>query len=102
MSEDRGEVQGDLEAKRLLRRNAAMENAGIDEIEATRTAVAMLLRDRPDSGDDRRVCFECAHLDGRVCRSDAREAMHVVTKGAFEPVRTILHRCEGFKLKGKT
>lgn len=79
-----------------------MEQAGIDEIEATRTAVAMLLRDRPDSGDDRRVCFECAHLDGRVCRSDAREAMNVVTKGAFEPVRTILHRCEGFELKGKT
>lgn len=79
-----------------------MEQAGIDEIEATRTAVAMLLRDRPDSGDDRRVCFECTNLDGRVCRSDAREAMHVVTRGAFEPVRTILQRCEGFELKGKT
>jgi hypothetical protein len=102
MSEDRGEVQGDLEAKRLLRRKKAMEQAGIEEIEATRTAVAMLLRDRPGSGDDRRVCFECANLDGRVCRSDAREAMHVVTRGAFEPVRTILQRCEGFELKGKT
>lgn len=94
--------QRDMEPARFLRRKAAMEQAGIDEIEATRTAVAMLLRDRPDSGDDRRVCFECAHLDGRVCRSDAREAMNVVTKGAFEPVRTILHRCEGFELKGKT
>lgn len=94
--------QRDMEPTRFLRRKRAMEQAGIDEIEATRTAVAMLLRDRPDSGDDRRVCFECAHLDGRVCRSDAREAMNVVTKGAFEPVRTILHRCEGFELKGKT
>lgn len=42
-----------------------MEKAGIEEIEATRMAVAMLLRDRPGSGDDRRACFECANLRQR-------------------------------------
>lgn len=100
MSEEIEEVQADLESKRFLRRQKAMVQAGIDEIEATRAAVAMLLRDRPESGDDRRVCFECRNLKGAVCRSKDRAAMRVLTRGDFEPVRTLLQRCEGFMLRG--
>ena len=101
MSEEVREVWSELESKRFLRRFKAMVQAEIDEVEAAQTAQKLLLRDRPDSGDDRRVCMECAHLDGRKCRSTARAAMHVVTRRDFEPVRTVFHRCEGFELRTK-
>lgn len=101
MPEEPREVQG-LESKKFIRRQKAMVQAGVEEVEATTAAIAMLLRDRPDSGDDRRICFECRHLDGTVCKSVDRAAMKVSAKGAFEPVRTILQRCEGFQMKGKS
>lgn len=61
---------------------------GISLETAEATAQQMLYRDRPGSGDDRRVCFECKHLDGRLCK---------VLR--FEPVRTAMQRCDRFELK---
>ena len=90
----------DLEADRFLKRQKGMAQAGIDELESARTALALFLRDRPESGDDRRVCFECKNLKGTACKSVDRAAMKVSARGDFEPVRTLLQRCEGFMLRG--
>lgn len=72
------------------------EHEGIDIDEAQEAARALLERDR-DPHDDRRVCFECANLDGRFCTA----AIMRNTRSKFEPVRIILQRCEGFELRGK-
>lgn len=100
MSEEVREVWSELESKRFLRRFKAMVQAEIDEVEAAQTAQKLLLRDRPDSGDDRRVCMECAHLDGRKCKAAGRGHMAHV-KAGMEPVRTILQRCDEFALRTK-
>ena len=89
----------EVEMKRYLRREDAMDQAGlwqdekggwhegISKDEAQDAAQQLLYRDR-DASDDRRVCFECRHLDGRKCRALR-----------FEPVRIVLWRCDRFKLK---
>ena len=47
------------EFDRMQKRAAAFVDAGAQPHEAGYLAWRMLMRDRPDSGDDRRVCFEC-------------------------------------------
>lgn len=77
----------DNEIARFLRRKAAFIREGLDADGAERLAQQMLYRDRPDSGDDRRVCFECAHLRGTRCM-----------KGVV-PMLFILQRCGEFDMK---
>lgn len=89
----------DIEIRRFLRREDAMFQAGlwqdnkgewhegISKQEAEHAAERLLYRDR-DASDDRRVCFECKHLDGRKCKALR-----------FEPVRVVLWRCDRFELK---
>ena len=79
----------DPEIKRFLKREATFLQEGLEPHEAERLAQQMLYRDRPDSGDDRRVCFECKHL-----RENAR------CRPGYLPLRFVLQRCEGFDLKG--
>ena len=79
----------ETEIKNFLRREAKFIQEGLDTDESERLAQQMLYRDRPDSGDDRRVCFECKHL-----RANAR------CRPGMLPLRFILQRCEGFELRG--
>lgn len=76
------------EMRLFLRRVAAMVRAELNGTEAEVLAERLLNRDR-DPSDDRKVCFACAHLrHGRRCKALK-----------FEPVRTVLWRCDNFKAR---
>lgn len=70
-----------------LRRVAGLVKYGFEEDEAENLAARLLERDSPDSGDDRRICLECVNFRKGVCAK--RIGM----------VRTLLQRCEAFKLR---
>lgn len=86
----------DEEIERFTRRVARLMKEGLDEMEAERLAETMLYRDRPDSGDDRRICLECAGLKKTVCTFANRLGL----RAGHEPLRFTLQRCDGFVLKG--
>lgn len=70
---------------------------GIAAEEADDIAERLTLRDR--EADERRMCLECAALDRRGrCLVAARGALPGVDR-RFEPVPTLLQRCEGFELR---
>lgn len=77
------------EVARFVRRAGVFRQEGLSAGQAERLAEQMLHRDRPGSGDDRRVCFECKHL-----RPNAR------CRPGHMPLRFVLQRCDGFELKG--
>lgn len=77
----------DYEIGRFLKREKRLMDM-MTEPEAAKLAEAMLLRDRPGSGDDRRICLECLQLKRGECK-----------KGVVVP-RTILQRCPTFELRG--
>lgn len=76
----------DREIQRFIKRSAIFEQEGFGDAE--KLAEQMLYRDRPDSGDDRRVCFECKHLRGKKCAAQS-----------IPPLRFVLQRCDDFKLR---
>lgn len=79
----------DLEIEVFTRRNATFLKIGMDDMEAEKLAEQMLYRDRPGSGDDRRLCLECAKFKKGRC-----------TRVGFWALPTILQRCDGFAMKG--
>ena len=85
----------DEEIERFTRRVARLMKEGLDEMEAEELAETMLYRDRPDSGDDRRICLECKGLRGRVC--DFAKSLGL--RAGHEPLRFTLQRCDAFVLK---
>ena len=76
------------EYDRMRRRTEAFIGAGAPDHEAAHLAWQMLERDKPDSGDNRRVCLECRNLKGERCQL------------GYSPLRFQLQRCDGFELKG--
>lgn len=83
----RGGDWTDAEIARFNRRDAAFLAYGMDAEGAERLARQMLYRDRPGEGDDRRVCFECAHMDRRSCT-------------AGQPLMPlVMQRCPKFSIK---
>lgn len=69
-------------------RRVALLKKGMDEVEAERLAEEMLRRDRPESGDDRRLCLECSRFrKGRCSRG-------------MPALPTILQRCDTFAMRG--
>lgn len=66
-------------------------------MEAEALAQTMLYRDRPMSGDDRRVCLECQHIKGAFCKASESFGQ----RKNMQPVRTVLQRCDGFQIKTK-
>lgn len=80
----------DAEIEVFTRRVGALKK-GMTEVEAEKLATEMLMRDRPGSGDDRRICLECTGLRKGVCTRAPRR---------FEPVPTVLQRCDWFALRG--
>lgn len=77
----------DAEIATYLRRVAALSK-GMTEVDAEQLAERMLHRDRPDSGDDRRICLECTGFKKQRC-----------TRGNV-PLPAILQRCDGFAMRG--
>lgn len=78
----------DVEIETFTRRVAALQK-GMSEMDAERLADEMLRRDRPGSGDDRRICLECTRFKrGRCLRG------HPALPG-------VLQRCDGFALTRK-
>jgi hypothetical protein len=78
----------DDEIVTFLRRAKAFTARKMPPDEAERLAESMLMRDRPDSGDDRRICLECRQFKDGACQAN------------IQVPRTILQRCDSFSLKG--
>ena len=84
----RGGDWTDPEIYRFIRREAKFIEHGLGEKDAEKLAETMLYRDRPDEGDDRRLCFECKHFTPEKCRNGQ----------SLNPV--VMQRCPGFELRG--
>ena len=81
------EPWSERETRRFLARSRAFQDYGLGEAEADQLADQLLRRDRPEEGDDRRVCWECQHFKPVKCF--AGEA----------PMPWVLQRCPSFQLK---
>jgi hypothetical protein len=86
----------DAEIARFTARLGRLIKEGMGEVAAEKLAEAMLLRDRPGSGDDRRICLECKGFKAGVCGFAERMGL----RRGHVPLRTILQRCDGFVLRG--
>jgi hypothetical protein len=86
----------DSEIETFTRRTARFINDGMNEMNAEQLAQTMLNRDRPNSGDDRRICAECKGLKKGVCAFASKLGLRF----DFQPVRTVLQRCDAFVLRG--
>ena len=86
----------DEEIERFESRVKRLQSEGMTEVESEELATRLLHRDRPESGDDRRICLECTGLRGRVCAFAQRLGLRT----GHEPLRFTLQRCDGFELRG--
>lgn len=86
----------DKEIKAFDRRAGRFIKAGMSDVEAEKLAQQMLYRDRPESGDDRRICVECKGFGKGVCTF--AEALGL--RYGLQPVWNVLQRCDGFTLRG--
>ena len=87
----------DAEMARFQARTVVIRRCGIGEQDAEDLAESLTMRDR--DADDRRLCLECSHLGerGRCLAAAAGRLRGVGTR--YEPVPTILQRCEAFGLR---
>jgi len=60
----------------------------MNDMEAEKLAQQMLYRDRPESGDDRRICMECKGFRKGRCAL------------GLPVLWNMLQRCDGFVLRG--
>jgi hypothetical protein len=86
----------DEEIEVFQRRLGRFTKAGMDAMEAEKLAQQMLYRDRPESGDDRRICVECKGFHKGFC--NFAESMGL--RRGMAPVWNVLQRCDGFVLRG--
>jgi hypothetical protein len=77
------------------RRKDAFAAEGLEIEEAKYLAARMMMRDREQGLDDRRVCFECKHYKAKKC-----EAIRDKYDKPTSQTRFMLMRCDYFKLKG--
>lgn len=75
------------EIQRYLKRAQTLQTNGMDEPDAENLAQQLLYRDRPDSGDDRRLCIECKRLRNKRCAA------------GLPAVWNVLQRCDRFMPK---
>lgn len=78
----------DKEIETFSRRAGRLTKAGMIDMEAEKLAQKMLYRDRPESGDDRRICVECSLFVKGGCK-----------RGLVSPWN-VLQRCDGFQMRG--
>ena len=76
----------DTEIKRFINRQNRLQKMGMNEIDSEKLAETLLYRDRPDSGDDRRICLECKNWRDKCMQP----------KTGYCTVPTVLQRCDGF------
>lgn len=76
----------ETEIVRFINRQKRLQKTGLNEMEAESLAETLLHRDRPDSGDDRRICLECKNWRDKCMKPN----------GGYCTVPTILQRCDGF------
>ena len=76
----------ELEINKFLNRESKLIAIGMSKMDAENLAETLLYRDRPDSGDDRRLCLECANWAKRC----------TTPKRGYCTVPTQLQRCDGF------
>ena len=77
----------DPEIKRFLSRSAKLMLHDMSDAEAEKLAERLVYRDRPDSGDDRKLCLECLNWRGKCLKQ----------RLGYCSVPTILQLCDGFK-----
>lgn len=77
------------------RRKDAFVSEGLETEEAGYLAARMMMRDREQGLDDRRVCLECKHCKAKKC-----EAIRDKYDKPTTQTRFMLMRCDYFKLKG--
>lgn len=76
-------------------RLAKFTDKGLSLDEAERLADKLVIRDREE--DDRRLCLECTHLQGRVrWRCGNWEAADVARDGLAPDLVKMLQRCSGY------
>lgn len=80
------EPWSETEMIRFLNRQKRLEKIGMTDMNAEQLAERLLYRDRPDSGDDRKLCLECKNWRGKCMKPN----------GGYCTVPTILQRCDGF------
>ena len=76
----------DTEINRFINRQNRLQKMGMNEIDSEQLAETLLYRDRPDSGDDRRICLECKNWRDKCMKPN----------GGYCTVPTVLQRCDGF------
>jgi hypothetical protein len=74
------------ELAKLMKRFSRLQNLEMSDIHALELCVTLLIRDRPVSGDDRKLCIECKNWRGKCMKH----------KDGYCSVPTILQRCDGF------
>lgn len=77
------------------RRRDVFAAEGLEIEEAKYLAARMMMRDREQGLDDRRVCFECKHYKAKKCEAIRDRYGKPTTQTRF-----MLMRCDFFKLKG--
>ena len=86
MSSNKGGDWADEEIYRFINREKKLMTQGMTEIEAEKLAERMVYRDRPGSGDDRKLCLECSNWSNG-CKTPM---------AGYCTVPTVLQRCFGF------
>lgn len=87
----------DRQIARMAFRIGLFRRRGLPEREAE--ALADRLADRDYSGDTRRVCLECQHLQrGNTCFAASQGWLLGVSR-QFAPITNLLQRCERFEFQ---
>ena len=86
MNPNLSEPWSEIEMIRFTNRQKRLEKTGMNDMQAEQLAERLLYRDRPDSGDDRRVCLECKHWRNRCLKPVVGHCT----------VPTMLQKCDGF------
>ncbi len=83
------------EVDTFTQRLARVTDKGVSYDEAERLADALVIRDR--EGDDRRLCMECAHLQGHGrWRCGNWQRADMAREGIAPALVVMLQRCAGF------
>ena len=74
------------EMQKFMNRIKRLMKVGMNQNDADQLAERLLYRDRPGSGDDRRLCLECKHWRNKC----------LAPQVGYCTVPTMLQRCSGF------
>ena len=95
-----GDAMTTAEIDTFMARVALFGRQGLALAQAQALADRLVTRDR--DGDDRRMCLECAHLNGARCNNWSAALIAIRARDAFMPpeLLRLLQHCPGFKAAG--